>query len=105
MMQRTLFSILVVSTSLATAQERPERVDLRQWQTPARNQGAQGSCFIHANVAAMEAAYKRLEFVDLNLSEDFSYYFNSLLWLKANAYDANAYRTAVLRVPPLRSPP
>lgn len=101
MMQRTLFAILVVSTSLATAQERPERVDLRQWQTPARNQGAQGSCFIHANVAAMEAAYKRLGFGDLNLSEDFSYYFNSLLWLKANAYDANAYRTAVLRVPPL----
>jgi hypothetical protein len=100
-MKRLLTFVFAACNALAAAQERPVRVDLRQWQTPVRNQGGQGSCFIHANVAAMEAAYKRLGYGDLNLSEDFSFYLNSLLWLKATAWDANGYRTASLRVPAL----
>lgn len=86
---------------LLQAQDRPARVDLRQWQTPVRNQGAQGSCFIHANVAAMEAAYKRQGYGDLNLAEEFSYYMGPMLWLKTKAYNAEGHRTAQLRVPPL----
>jgi hypothetical protein len=93
--------VLLWSISLLPAQNLPPRVDLRQWQTPVRNQGSQGSCFIHANVAAMEAAYKRQGYGDLNLAEEFSYYMGPLLWLKTKAYNETGHRTAQLRVPPL----
>ena len=92
---------LLLGASLTIARERPLRIDLRQWQTPVRNQGGQGSCFIHANVAAMEAAYKRQGYGDLNLAEEFSYYLGPLLWLKTKAYGAEGHRTAQPRVPPL----
>jgi hypothetical protein len=92
---------LLLGAALTNAQDRPLRVDLRHWQTPVRNQGGQGSCFIHANVAAMEAAYKRQGYGDLNLAEEFSYYMGPLLWLKTKAYSAEGHRTAQLRVPPL----
>ncbi len=96
-----ILAFLLMGSTLSIAQERPQRVDLRQWQTPVRNQGSQGSCFIHANVAAMEAAYKRQGYGDLNLAEEFSYYMGPLLWLKTKAYSTEGYRTAQLRVPPL----
>jgi hypothetical protein len=102
-MKSALFAggVLFWSICLLPAQNLPDRVDLRQWQTPGRNQGAQGSCFIHANVAAMEAAYKRQGYGDLDLAEEFSYYMGPLLWLKSKAYSAQGHRTAELRVPPL----
>lgn len=95
------FLVLDLTVTLATAQTLPPRVDLRQWQTPVRNQGGQGSCFIHANVAAMEAAYKRQGYGDLNLAEEFSYYLGPLLWLKTKAYNETGHRTQLPRVPPL----
>jgi len=93
--------ILALAAASLPAQDLPARVDLRQWQTPVRNQGAQGSCFIHANVAAMEAAYKRLGYGDLDLAEEFSYYMGPLLWLKTKTYNERGHRTELLRVPPL----
>jgi len=93
--------LLALSATFLSARDLPPRVDLRQWQTPVRNQGAQGSCFIHANVAAMEAAYKRLGYGDLDLSEEFSYYMGPALWLKTKAYNEQGHRTSQMRVPPL----
>lgn len=92
---------LALSPLPCTAQSLPPRVDLRSAQTPVRSQGAQGSCFIHGNVAAMEAAYKRQGYGDLDLSEEFSYYLGPLLWLKTKAYNEQGHRTAQFRVPPL----
>lgn len=90
---------LALSPLPCTAQSLPPRVDLRSAQTPVRSQGAQGSCFIHGNVAAMEAAYKRQGYGDLDLSEEFSYYLGPLLWLKTKAYNEQGHRTAQFRVP------
>ncbi len=101
---RTIFSACLILAQTAVslpAQNLPPRVDLRQWQTPVRNQGGQGSCFIHANVAAMEAAYKRQGYGDLDLAEEFSYYMGPLLWLKTKAYNEQGHRTGQRRVAPL----
>lgn len=75
---------LVIGLGLATsarAQARPAFVDLRDQQTPLRNQGGRGTCFVHSTVAAMEAALKRAGYGDIDLSEDAFTYFIKTFWL------------------------
>jgi Papain family cysteine protease len=72
-------------TTDAWAQGRPAFVDLRDQQTPIRNQGGRGTCFVHSTVAAMEAALKRAGYGDVDLSEDAFTYFVKLFWMNTEA--------------------
>ncbi|HPT17385.1 MAG TPA: C1 family peptidase, partial [Kiritimatiellia bacterium] len=76
----------------------PAAVDLSRWQTPVKNQWGRGNCFIHATVAAMEAAYKRAGSGDLDLSELFSDYVGQLFFLETVAMNGPWY-TTTMRVP------
>ena len=76
----------------------PDRVDLSRWQTPVKNQWGRGNCFIHATVAAMEAAYKRAGGGDLDLAELFSDYMGQLFFLETVQMDGRWY-TMNMRVP------
>ncbi|HOW97925.1 MAG TPA: hypothetical protein P5567_07425 [Kiritimatiellia bacterium] len=86
--------LLAASSALA----RPAAVDLGRWQTPIRNQGGRGNCFIHGTVAAMEAAYKRAGSGDLDLSELFSDYVGQVFFLETVRMDGHWY-TSDMRVP------
>ena len=80
-----MFLGLVLATD-SRAQGRPAFVDLRDQQTPIRNQGGRGTCFVHSvTVAAMEAALKRAGYGDLDLSEDAFTYFIKTFWLESSA--------------------
>ncbi|MCS7219567.1 MAG: hypothetical protein NZ846_11485, partial [Thermus sp.] len=59
----------------------PPLVDLRDHQTPIRNQGVRGTCAAFAAVAVLEAAYKRDRGMDLNLSEQYVHQVNKMAWL------------------------
>jgi hypothetical protein len=65
----------------ASARRLPLKVDLRQQQTPIRDQGQRGTCAAFAVVAAMEAAYKRAGYGDLNLSEEFAHDVAKMMYL------------------------
>ena len=97
-----LFPILRICLLLAIgavpAHARPAAVDLSRGQTPVRNQWGRGNCFIHATVAAMEAAYKRAGYGALDLSEVFSDYMGQLFFLETVEMNGRWY-TAALRVP------
>ena len=90
--------ILAFLVAAAPAGARPDRVDLRRWQTPVKNQWGRGNCFIHATVAAMEAAYKRAGHGDLDLSELFSDYVGQLFFLETVEMNDRWY-TTTMRVP------
>lgn len=64
----------------------PDVVDLREFQTPIRNQGGRGSCTYHPPIAALEAAYKR-QGIDVDLSVE------HLIWLR-NVTALNAVKSA-----------
>jgi hypothetical protein len=49
----------------------PDWFDLRQFQTPLRNQNPRGACAAFAFVAAIEARYKRQYGLELDLSEEY----------------------------------
>jgi len=76
---------------------RPKMVDLRKQQTPIRLQ-TRGNCFIHATVAAMEAAYKRAGYGDLDLSELFSDTMGEIFFLEYCRMNGQYY-TREMRVP------
>ncbi|MBL8892789.1 MAG: hypothetical protein JNL67_22625 [Planctomycetaceae bacterium] len=73
-------------------------VDLRPHQTGVRSQGLRGSCYIHGTVAAMEAAYKRAGYGDLDLAEHFSDYVARLMFLETCEFDG-PFRTRTMRNP------
>ena len=79
---------------------RPKMVDLRKQQTPIRLQ-TRSNCFIHATVAAMEAAYKRAGYGDLDLSELFSDTMGEIFFLEYCQMDGRYY-TRRMRVPGAR---
>jgi Papain family cysteine protease len=56
-------------------------VDLRSQQTPVRDQGGRNTCTVFAATAAVEAAYKRLYGLELDLSEQFLQHFQKSHWL------------------------
>jgi hypothetical protein len=75
--------IVAVSTlAPAIAEARPNFVDLRPWQTPVRNQGAQRACIVFAATAALEAAYRRAGHGWLDLSEAFINHFGKMMWIE-----------------------
>jgi hypothetical protein len=51
----------------------PSFIDLRENQTPIRNQSRR-TCTTFCSIAALEAAYKRAGYDDINLSEGFFIY-------------------------------
>ncbi|PHR61911.1 MAG: hypothetical protein COA43_01700 [Robiginitomaculum sp.] len=59
----------------------PATVDLRDNQTPIRSQGNRRSCITFSSTAALEAAYKRAGYGELDLSEQFFQYMNKMFWL------------------------
>jgi papain like protease len=75
---RTSTIVGVVGDSLAPTSS---RVDLRAKQTSLKNQGGRGTCITFAAIAALEAAYKRAGYGDLNLSEEFANHFHKMFWL------------------------
>ncbi len=95
---RALLFGLALHPFVIFAQQRPTFVDLRPQQTPVKNQGARGNCFIHATAAAMEAVYKRQGYGDLDLAEHFSDYVARLLFLETCQFNG-PYRTDRMRVP------
>jgi Ricin-type beta-trefoil lectin domain-like len=62
-------------------------VDLRPNQTPIKHQGGRGSCTFFGRLAAIEAAYKKRGFGDLNLSEEFASILIKVLGLHSNWSD------------------
>ena len=92
---------LVVCSILShtpTSAQLPDMVDLRPYQTPVKSQGARGSCYIFGVVAAMEAAYKRAGYGELDLAEHFSDYVARMMFLETCEYDGR-FTTRRLRVP------
>ena len=90
--------LLVLLLAAAPVRALPAKVDLGRWQTPVKNQWGRGNCFIHATVAAMEAAYKRAGHGDLDLAELFSDYLGQLFFLETVRMDGRWY-TMDMRVP------
>jgi len=65
----------------AAAPARPSHVDLTQFQTPLKRQGGRRTCIVFAAVAALEAAYRRAGYGELDLSEQFLNHFGKMFWL------------------------
>lgn len=61
----------------------PNFVDLRPQQTAIRDQGGRTTCITFAALAALEAAYKRAGYGDLDLSEQFTNHVGKTFWLHA----------------------
>ncbi|MFZ5647431.1 MAG: hypothetical protein ACOY30_07400 [Bacillota bacterium] len=71
-------------------------VDLRKWQTPIKDQEGRNTCVTHAVLAAMEAAYKRLDpvrYSNIDLSEQYGHHLQKMVFLadsppsKADLYE------------------
>jgi hypothetical protein len=73
--------LLGLAGATTADQATPQKVDLRDQQTPIVNQGQRGTCVAFAVVAAMEAAYKRAGYGDLNLSEEFAHDVAAMMYL------------------------
>ena len=79
-----IVAILALASAVAMpnlAQARPPYVDLSANQTPLRNQGGRGTCITFAALAALEAAYNRAGYGQLDLSEEFLNHFGKMMWL------------------------
>lgn len=61
---------------------RPDHVDLSANQTPIKQQGARRTCIVFASVAALEAAYHRAGYGQLDLSEQFVSQVAKMFWLE-----------------------
>jgi hypothetical protein len=73
--------ILTVGLMPATAFARPNYVNLSANQTPLRKQGVRTTCIVFAAVAALEAAYNRAGYGQLDLSEEFFAHAGKMFWL------------------------
>ena len=72
-------AVLCISSALFA--QTPTRVDLRARQTPFRDQGGRRTCTTFCSIAALEAAYKRANYGNLDLSEEFLNYMTKMFWL------------------------
>jgi hypothetical protein len=60
---------------------RPSYTNLSPNQTPLRKQGGRNTCIVFAAIAALEAAYNRAGYGQLDLSEEFLAHFDKMTWL------------------------
>ena len=79
--------LCVVLPADVRGQPRPALVDLTDQQTPFRNQGGR-TCIVHSVTAAMEAALKRANGGNPDLSEETFMYFVKMFWLKVEPVNA-----------------
>jgi hypothetical protein len=82
-LSRRAAAALILSIGLmpATALARPSFVDLSAYQTPVKSQGGRRTCYIFAALAALEAAYNRAGYGQLDLSEGFLNHIGKMTWL------------------------
>src|SRR5258708_15001724 len=73
--------ILSIGLMTATALARPNFVDLSANQTPIKNQGGQRTCYVFAALAALEAAYNRAGYGQLDLCAGFFNHVGKMMWL------------------------
>jgi hypothetical protein len=66
-----VFCLVICCSVQAVAQSSHS---LAQYQTPIKNQGARGTCWAFAGVAALEAAYNRKYSLRLDLSEQYAFH-------------------------------
>ncbi|MBD2252373.1 C1 family peptidase [Nostoc parmelioides] len=71
----------VITPKVSLAQTRPNYVDLSPYQTTIKNQGSRTTCITFSAIAALEAAYKRAGYGDLDLSEQFLNHIGKTFWL------------------------
>ncbi len=76
----------------------PPAVDLSADQTPVKDQASCGNRFIQTTVAAMEAAYKRAGYENVDLSELFPAYMGPMFFLEAVEW-TGPNDTPTMRVP------
>jgi hypothetical protein len=72
---------LTIGLLPAAALARPSYVDLSANQTPLKKQGSRTTCIVFSAVAALEAAYHRVGYGELDLSEEFLNHFGKMMWL------------------------
>lgn len=83
----TLFTLIAaLGFGAAGTVAAQSRVDLRARQTPPKQQGDRNTCQTFGATAAVEAAYKRAGYGDLDLSEQFLNHMGKTFWLHG-AYD------------------
>jgi Papain family cysteine protease len=84
-----MVAVLAAAFALApaSAQARPNYVNLAANQTPLKHQGSRGTCIVFASIAALEAAYNRAGYGQIDLSEQFLNHMGKMLWLKPEAVD------------------
>jgi hypothetical protein len=74
-------ALVAADTGSANAQAIPKSVDLTSFQTPLRDQGRRTTCITFAALAALEAAYSRAGYGQLDLSEQFLNHVGKMTWL------------------------
>lgn len=90
-MKKMFLMMLAVPSLLSSlAFAVPLSVDLRPNQTAIRNQGGRTTCITFAAAAAMEAAYKRAGYGDLDFSEQFINHMGKTFWLHPHWSDIAA---------------
>ncbi|HJZ59336.1 MAG TPA: C1 family peptidase, partial [Gemmataceae bacterium] len=70
--------------AVAAPTARPAKVNLWKAQSPVKDQGRRGTCIAHSSIAALEAAYLRAGYEDIDLSEEFAIYAIKMFWLDPN---------------------
>jgi hypothetical protein len=73
---------LAVTVLPSLADARSNYVSLEAYQTPIRNQGHRRTCISFSAIAALEAAYNRAGYGQLDLSEQFLNYSGKMMWLR-----------------------
>ncbi|MFN6513957.1 MAG: C1 family peptidase [Nostoc sp. CreGUA01] len=74
----------VIASKVSLAQTHPNYVNLSAYQTGIKNQGDRTTCITFSAIAALEAAYKRAGYGDLDLSEQFLNHIGKTFWLHAS---------------------
>ena len=78
--------MMIAATMPAHARAQPDSVDLGPNQTALRKQGSRGTCIVFASTAALEAAYHRAGYGELDLSEEFLNHFGKMFWLEPDSH-------------------
>lgn len=82
--QWVLAVIMAAACGPSLSASRPDHIDLSDNQTPLRKQGSRSTCIVFASTAALEAAYHRAGYGQLDLSEEFLNHIAKMFWLEAD---------------------